>query len=402
MQRDSRFSRNLVAIFVQCLLIGTAGASQTESIQDNIAQLQEKYGSGKSGGVYYRAEDDTIVLNMAANQPALFDLPPNTEVKSVKYTLADLQTWQQRVINEFMNQKVAARVGSGMAVGIDVENNQVEIKVRPDLPYDLMEKINTLASESGGRVRVVNLERRMVSFSNDSDSSAEKGNKNRRLGGDLIYKLTPEVGPGKTADCTLGLNVLRNKKEPSFLTAGHCGETGKVWYSDATREKIGSTVVDVLGPSDYSIVKYYPNQLGERFGAYVNLYNGSVRAIKRFGEAYVGQPVMKSAGATHLTKGKVKKLNITIVEQGITFHDLIETDTCGGPGDSGALLFDGETAVGLLHAGEDHPETCENTANSVTYFSPIKKLEAQYQLALPRSDIDTSDGGGTCQDCVRQ
>lgn len=390
------FTKSLLVILVSSFMVQEALSSQEETIAAQIARLKQEYGKENSGGVYYSSKDNKIVLNIPNNVPAPNDLPNNVETRTVVYSLSELEKTKKEIIEKIKQKGIESRIESGVAIALALPGNFVEVSVGPSAtPASLRELKDLIKKEDEKKVKIryVKSQPKVANLSSQKEKSSFNNSSVDMMtfGGQSIYKIMSEEGDKeqKLGKCTIGLNVFQ-KNEPMFLTAGHCGEKGTTWYLDIPppqEQKIGLTTKSMLGGKfDYSLVKYDKGQGGSPTGSYVDLHDGAGNSqrITRFEDAEVGIPVMKSGGdKADLIKGEVTKTDVTLLEQGFEFTGFIETDVCGQEGDSGSPLFYGNTAYGLLHAGEEHDGiACENLLNPVVYFSPIKQLAEENGLSL--------------------
>lgn len=184
-------------------------------------------------------------------------------------------------------------------------------------------------------------------------------------GGDPIY--------GGGLRCRLGFSV-RSGDTYSFLTAGHCGGAGTVWYSDPDQTtEIGVTTDSVFPGSDFSIVRWTGS--GTPDGT-VDLHNGSSQDITGSGDPTVGERVETADDAGGVHSGTVEALNATVMYEEGMVSGLIQANVCAEPGDSGTPLFDGGKAVGLLSGGAD----C--ASGGQTFFQPVQAALDTYGVSV--------------------
>ncbi|MGP3972261.1 S1 family peptidase [Streptomyces sp. 6N223] len=175
--------------------------------------------------------------------------------------------------------------------------------------------------------------------------------------------------------CTAGLNVSSGSAS-YFLTAGHCATGLPSWYADAAMTThIGPTEGASFPSDDFGLVRYanasvpHPSQV---------TCNGAAIDITGAGDATVGQSVTFSGATSGCHSGVITGLNATVNYGGDVVSGLIETNICTEPGDSGGLLFAGDTAIGILSGGSGSCAT-----GGASYFQPITEAMAHYGVSIP-------------------
>ncbi|MGP3970482.1 S1 family peptidase [Streptomyces sp. 6N223] len=191
-------------------------------------------------------------------------------------------------------------------------------------------------------------------------------------GGDAIYA---DVG----WRCSLGFNV-RSGSTFYFLTAGHCTEDPygptppyPLWsFSDGS----GFTAASNFPGDDFGLVQYDPQP--SSVPSAVNLYGGS-QAITSFANPSDGQSACRSGSTTGLHCGSVTGLGYTVdYGGGDVVYDMIRTNICAEPGDSGGPLFSGSTGLGLTSGGSGN---C--SSGGTTFFQPVVEAASYYGVTLP-------------------
>ncbi|MDX6264108.1 MAG: hypothetical protein QOH84_5796 [Kribbellaceae bacterium] len=163
--------------------------------------------------------------------------------------------------------------------------------------------------------------------------------------------------------CSAGFNVTRSRKY-YMLTAGHCGRDATTWYSDASHRNLVGTVLRPSFPgNDYALIVY---RAGLVPGGSVSLYNGKSQNILKAANPGLGQTVYRSGVTSGLHGGKVTGVNATVVYDEGAVGNLIRTNVCADPGDSGGPLFYRTYAYGLTSGG-----TGDCASGGVTFFQPV-------------------------------
>ncbi|MFF0426305.1 S1 family peptidase [Streptomyces sp. NPDC004520] len=175
--------------------------------------------------------------------------------------------------------------------------------------------------------------------------------------GDAIY--------GGGYRCSLGFNVVSGSTY-YFLTAGHCGNVAKTWYTNSAQSTlIGATQGSSFPGNDYALVRYDNTSLS---------HSGGYSAA----DAYVGESVKRTGSTTGTHGGTVTALNATVhYSSGGTVKGLIQTNVCAEPGDSGGPLYDGTKALGITSGGSG-----DCRSGGTTFFQPVPEALAAYKVSL--------------------
>ncbi|GAA4241858.1 hypothetical protein GCM10022254_72390 [Actinomadura meridiana] len=184
------------------------------------------------------------------------------------------------------------------------------------------------------------------------------------LGGDPIYS--------SSGRCTLGFN-LRKGDTYFFLSAGHCVKSATSWYADRElTQLLGHSSGSSFPGDDYGIVKYVSTPGDTRGGVRVG---GEFHDITGAMSPTVGQQVTGLGGTSGATTGTVTALNVTVNNQEGAVTGLIRTTLCVQPGDSGAPVFAGSRAIGIIVGG-----TC--SSGGTAYVQPIAEPLQAYGLEI--------------------
>ena len=184
------------------------------------------------------------------------------------------------------------------------------------------------------------------------------------VGGDAIY--------GSKYRCSLGFNV-RSGSTYYFLTAGHCGKPEPRWWTSANHSTLlGDTTSASFPGNDYAIVRYAAGYAVDTSGIAGNVN------ISGSGNATVGMQVTRDGSTTGLHSGQVTALNVTVRYQGGgVVRQMIQTNVCAEPGDSGGPLYSGTTAIGLTSGGSGD---CRQ--GGTTFFQPVTEALQAYGVAV--------------------
>ncbi|WP_241562032.1 S1 family peptidase [Streptomyces hoynatensis] len=176
--------------------------------------------------------------------------------------------------------------------------------------------------------------------------------------------------------CTVGFDV-RVGGAYYFLTAGHCADGLPTWYADpGLTDYVGPTVSASFPANDYGIVAYDDGTVP--FPGTIEC-NGTVVEIDGALDPTVGMTVWMAGAVSGCHSGTVTGLNYTVnYGNGDIVSGLIATTICAAPGDSGAPLFTGSYAVGILSGGSGN---CAGGGTS--FFQPVTEILSAYGATLP-------------------
>jgi streptogrisin D len=295
-----------------------------------------------SAGSYVEANGSSVVTVTSAAAAAQVRAAGATP-KLVKYGAAQLAA-----VTNALN--TSAKI-PGTAWATDPKTDQVVVSVDQTVTGARLAKVKAATAKYGSAARI---ERVAGTFSM------------RIRGGDAIY-----TGQYR---CSLGFNV-RSGSTYYFLTAGHCGNLGPNWYSNAAKTTLlGTTQGSSFPGNDYAIVKY--TGTATHPGS-VDLYNGSTQDITSSGNAVVGQSVKRSGSTTGVHSGTVQAVNATVNYAEGSVSGLIKTNVCAEGGDSGGSLFAGTKALGLTSGGSGN---C--TSGGQTFFQPVTEALSVYGVSV--------------------
>jgi streptogrisin B len=247
---------------------------------------------------------------------------------------------------------LAADVG-GTAWAVDEDSGSVRIDVDSSVSASELATLKKAAGPGSGALRIERTRGRITQLIS---------------GGDPIYS-------SNGFRCSAGFNVHIGTSY-YILTAGHCTNGYPNW-SARLGVPIGPTAYSSFPVNDYGYVSYTNLLLLHPSNVY--LYNGTYRAITGAGNAFVGLLVERSGSTTGLHSGTVTGLNYTVnYGNGNIVYQMIRTNVCAEPGDSGGPLFSGNTAIGLTSGGSGNCQT-----GGVTYYQPVVEALNNHGATLP-------------------
>lgn len=261
---------------------------------------------------------------------------------------ADVETFSATELNTVRESVLESDI-AGTAWAVDPETNRVLVTVDSTVSDAEIAQIKEDAGSNAGALTIEHASGEFKPFI---------------AGGDAIY--------GTGLRCSLGFNVIK-AGITYFLTAGHCGEAVSTWYSDSGQTAALGTTVGYSWPiNDYALVRYTnPFVFKPGIAGNTNIVSS--------GNATVGQAVISDGSTSGRRTGTVTAVNASInYGGGFVLYDLIQTDICGGVGDSGGPLYTaGGVALGLTHGG-----TGDCTSGGTTFFQPVTEALSAYGVSV--------------------
>ncbi|MFE9441902.1 S1 family peptidase [Streptomyces sp. NPDC006602] len=323
---------------------------------DTGADLVSRLGSSRTAGTWI-GDDGRPVVAVTDQEAAAEVRRAGAEAKVVSHSMNELKSATSTL-------RSAPRV-TGTAWAMDYRTNQVVVRGDSTVSADDWSRMTQVA---GGIGTFVRMERAEGMFT-------------PRLNGALPILST-------AGRCSAGFNVTDGQRD-FILTAGHCGPTGSVWFSDTGGTKqVGKTVTQSFPGNDFSLVQYANGKAGDG-AAVVAIGDGKGVQITGAADPSVGQRVFRSGSTSGLRDGQVTALNATVNYPEGTVTGLIETNVCAEPGDSGGPLFSEGVALGVTSGGSGD---CQ--AGGTTFFQPITKaltdLDVQLLVSAPAAGATPS------------
>jgi streptogrisin D len=235
----------------------------------------------------------------------------------------------------------------GTAWSVDPATNQVVVDIDETVTGEKLATVQQAILRAGGMARIEKM----------------NGVLSKQIaGGSAIFV--------SGARCSLGFNVRNSAGQFFFITAGHCTNIGATW-SDSAGTVMGTRTGTSFPTNDYGIVRYntsYTNHPG-------NIANG--QDIASAGNAVVGQAVRRQGSTTGNRGGSVTGLNATVnYAQGSVFQ-MIRTNVCAEPGDSGGSMYAGTVALGLTSGGSGN---C--SSGGTTFFQPVPEVLSRFGVSV--------------------
>ncbi|HEY2947511.1 MAG TPA: S1 family peptidase [Micromonosporaceae bacterium] len=341
--RTIRLSAVFVAVAVSAvgtaLAVTPADAARAPLGADGAAALVQSLGTTRTAGAY-RDAGGRMIINVTDAAAAAKVRAAGAVARLVSRSAAQLAQLQAR-----LDTGVAGTAWSADPVG-----NQVLVQVDPTVSGSALAGLRAAVAGSGGAARIEYLREALRPLIS---------------GGDAIY--------GSQYRCSLGFNV-RSGSTYFFLTAGHCTDLATEWFSNANHTtKLGDRTGSSFPGNDYGIVRYlstYP----------ISSISGTVGSqdITSAGNAFVGQAVSRRGSTTGVHTGTVTALNVTVhYVGGGTVRQMIQTNVCAEPGDSGGPLYAQTVALGLTSGGSGNCRT-----GGTTFFQPVTEALSKYGVSV--------------------
>nr|MDT0656494.1 S1 family peptidase [Micromonospora sp. DSM 115978] len=306
---------------------------------DSAAELADKLGD-RAAGSYLDPATGRMVVPVTDAAALAQVRAAGAAAKLVKRGAAELA--------EVTSTLDASAKIPGTAWWVDPVTNQVVVEVDSTITGAKLAQVKAAAAKHGAAVRI----ERMAGTLSPTIS-----------GGQAIY-----TGGSR---CSLGFNV-RSGSTYYFITAGHCTNIGSTWYGPTSSALLGTRTGTSFPTNDYGIVRL--NSSSHPGNVY--LYGG-YQEITSAGNAYVGQSIRRSGSTTGVRGGTVTGLNATVNYSQGSVYQMIRTNACAQPGDSGGSMFAGTVALGLTSGGSGN---C--SVGGTTFFQPVPEVLSRYGVSI--------------------
>jgi len=168
--------------------------------------------------------------------------------------------------------------------------------------------------------------------------------------------------------CSLGF-VARSATARYVITAGHCTAIGANW--SGVGGTMGTRAASSFPTNDYGIIRV--TSASAVSTALVDRYNsGSDVALTGVATATTGMAVCRSGSTTGWHCGSVTGVNQTVCYAQGCVNQMIRTNVCAEPGDSGGSLVTNSgtrRAVGMTSGGSGN---C--SSGGTTFFQPVAEV----------------------------
>lgn len=178
--------------------------------------------------------------------------------------------------------------------------------------------------------------------------------------------------------CSLGFNA-RAGTTRYVITAGHCTNLGGTWSG------VGGTIGPVAGSSfptnDYGIIRVSSTSavstpLVDRYSS------GSDVTVTGAATATVGMAVCRSGSTTGWRCGSVTATNQTVCYSQGCVYQMIRTNVCAEPGDSGGSLVTAPSGSFVRALGMTSGGSGNCSSGGTTFFQPVTEALSRYGLTL--------------------
>jgi streptogrisin C len=180
--------------------------------------------------------------------------------------------------------------------------------------------------------------------------------------------------------CSAGFNARNSSGARFVITAGHCTNLGGTW--SGTGGTLGSVAGSSFPTNDYGRINV--SQAAAVSTNLVDRYSsGSDVTVTGSSGGTVGAAVCRSGSTTGWRCGTITGLNQTVTYSQGSVHQMIRTNACAQPGDSGGSLVTNPgsgtrvTALGMTSGGSGN---C--SVGGTTFFQPVNEALSVYGLTL--------------------
>jgi len=183
-----------------------------------------------------------------------------------------------------------------------------------------------------------------------------------------------------SARCSAGFNARSSSGARYVIDAGHCGNLGGTWSGSGGT--LGTVFRSSFPGNDYSAINVSSSAAVST--ALVDRYSsGSDVTVAGSSGGSVGAAVCRSGSTTGWHCGTITALNTTVTYPQGSVGQMIRTNVCAEPGDSGGSLVTSPgsgtrvTALGLTSGGSGN---C--SSGGTTFFQPVNEALNAYSLSL--------------------
>lgn len=183
-----------------------------------------------------------------------------------------------------------------------------------------------------------------------------------------------------SARCSAGFNARSSSGARYVIDAGHCGNLGGTWSGSGGT--LGTVFRSSFPGNDYSAINVSSSAAVST--ALVDRYSsGSDVTVAGSSGGSVGAAVCRSGSTTGWHCGSITALNTTVTYPQGSVGQMIRTNVCAEPGDSGGSLVTSPgsgtrvTALGLTSGGSGN---C--SSGGTTFFQPVNEALSAYGLSL--------------------
>ncbi|WP_406311622.1 S1 family peptidase [Streptosporangium sp. NBC_01639] len=180
---------------------------------------------------------------------------------------------------------------------------------------------------------------------------------------------------GSASRCSIGFSATKGTQN-GFVSAGHCGKEGDT-TTGFNQSPQGIFRGSSFPGSDYSWVAVTSDWTPKPV-----VKNGTGGTVNVAGsrDAIEGASVCRSGSTTGWHCGTIQQRNTSVTYPQGTITELVRTNVCAEPGDSGGSFISVDQAQGVTSGGSGN---C--TSGGVTYFQPVGEILTAYGLTLTAS-----------------
>lgn len=178
--------------------------------------------------------------------------------------------------------------------------------------------------------------------------------------------------------CSQGFNAV-SATARYVLTAGHCTNLGGTW--SGTGGTLGTAAISSYPGNDYGLIQVTGPEVA--FTAWVDRYSAGIDVtLTGTSTATVGMAVCRSGAVSQWNCGTVTATNVTVCYPDGCVSQLISTNLCAAPGDSGGSLVTNPSGSGSGREVHAVGLTSGGTGNCTSYYQPIAEALAAGSATL--------------------
>jgi streptogrisin C len=174
-----------------------------------------------------------------------------------------------------------------------------------------------------------------------------------------------------SAGCSVGFSVTQGST-PGFVTAGHCGTPGTATSGFGLSQ--GTFQGSSFPGNDHAWVAVNSQWKARPV---VNAYDAGKVPVFGSAEAPAGSAVCRSGATTGWRCGAILQRDTSVTYPQGTVNQVVRTNVCAEPGDSGGSFISGDQAQGVTSGGSGN---C--SAGGIIFFQPVNEILTAYGLTL--------------------
>lgn len=331
--------------------------------QTHDAAARLRFGDDFAGSWIERQDDGSHRFVIATTQATAgaFDKLADVEVRSVRYSLRELDTAKSRLDDVRLRALDGAALEGVYIWYVDPVSNRVVLSIAPDADKQAVEFV-AVSGIDADIVRVEEMIGRPEPF--------------LTVRGGIEY-----TNNTRGVLCSVGFSVRRGTTK-GFVTAGHCGRSGH--RVSISGQSVGSFQGSSFPGNDRAWVNV---RSSDTLRPWVSNYSGGNVVVRGRTAAGVGASVCRSGRTTGYRCGTITARNVTVNYAEGTVTGLTQSNACAGGGDSGgSFITPSGQAQGVLSGGNRAVGSNSNcslpASQRRTFDQPLNEILSAYGLTL--------------------